>query len=103
MHVITANRLLDGEVVWLAANGQWVETLDGAVVIEAKEELDNRLDQATQSVADRDVVEVDPIVVALEDGAIVPVRLRERIRALGPTVRTDLGKQARLDESRSAA
>ncbi len=30
----------------------------------------------------------------IEDGAIRPVKEREIIRAAGPTVRTDLGKQA---------
>jgi hypothetical protein len=41
------------------------------------------------------VLDVDIIDVELVDGAIVPIRLRERIRAAGPTNRADLGKQAR--------
>jgi hypothetical protein len=36
------------------------------------------------------------------DGRIVPQRLRERIRAAGPTNRVDLGKQARPGESQAA-
>ena len=39
-----------------------------------------------------DVAMVD---IELVDGVIRPTRLRERIRAAGPTVRNDLGKQAR--------
>ena len=35
------------------------------------------------------------IDVQLVDGAIRPTRLREQIRAAGPTNRNDLGKQAR--------
>ena len=44
--------------------------------------------------ADNEVVDVDLIDVEVVDGVIVPVRLRERIRAAGPTIRDDLGKQA---------
>ena len=33
-------------------------------------------------------------IVQVEDGKRIPVTIRERIRSLGPTVRTDLGKQA---------
>jgi hypothetical protein len=32
--------------------------------------------------------------VRLEDGLAVPVKVREAIRAAGPTIRPDLGKQA---------
>jgi len=32
--------------------------------------------------------------VRVQNGAIVPVKIREAIRAAGPTVRRDLGKQA---------
>ena len=41
-------------------------------------------------VVDAELVEVEPC-----GGEIRPVRLRERIRAAGPTNRTDLGKQSR--------
>ena len=30
MKVLTANRLLDGEAVWYAAEKGWIETIDGA-------------------------------------------------------------------------
>ena len=42
-----------------------------------------------------EVVDVDLIDVQLVDGDIRPLRLREQIRASGPTNRNDLGKQAR--------
>jgi len=44
---------------------------------------------------DNTVVDVNLIDVKLVDGAIHPTRLREQIRAAGPTNRGDLGKQAR--------
>ena len=43
------------------------------------------------------IVDVALIDVALEHGAYQPIRLRERIRAAGPTNRLDLGKQAELN------
>ena len=53
--------------------------------------------------ANNEVVDVNLIDIDLVDGAIVPPRLRERIRAAGPTNRTDLGKQARRSPRRPDA
>ena len=52
--------------------------------------------------ANNEVVDVDLIDVELVDGAIRPLRLRERIRAAGPTNRLDLGKQARPATAQAA-
>ena len=49
-----------------------------------------------------EVVDVNLIDVELIDGVPVPIRLRERIRAAGPTNRSDLGKQARPELVRAA-
>lgn len=99
MHIITANRLTDGEVVWLAANGNWVETVEAAETFHDKEALAAGLARAQAAVAARLVVDAYEIAVEQSEGRLVPVRFRERIRALGPTVRTDLGKQARTRQS----
>lgn len=96
MKVVTANRLLDGEVVWQGAGGAWVELLSLAHVLNDKDELDAAMTQAKRSVADREVVEAYAIDVAEEDGSVMPVRLREIIRAAGPTTHPQLGKQARV-------
>ncbi len=95
MKVVTANRLLDGEVVWQGADGIWVELLSLARVLEGKDELTDALALAEKSVAAREVVEVYAIDVAEDEGRVVPVRLREMIRAAGPTTHPQLGKQAR--------
>ena len=94
MKILTANRLTDGEAVWLGPDRSWLETVDGADV--ARDAAgDERLEQLGKDAYARDeVVDVNLIEVELVDGAIRPIRLRERIRAAGPTVRTDLGKQA---------
>ncbi len=91
---VTANRLSDGEVVWLGTNGRWVETVDSALVLSTEEERAAALAQAHQADADNIVLEPYEIDVQAEQGAVIPVRLREQIRAAGPTMRLDLGKQA---------
>lgn len=94
MKVLTANRLVDGEAVWYAADG-WRETLEGAKVATDKDG-EARLEAiGAAAFASNEVLDVAVIDVSLVDGVIVPTRLRERIRAAGPTNRIDLGKQAR--------
>ena len=102
MKVLTANRLVDGEAVWFAADHGWAESIDTADVARdaAAEERLAEIGKAAHR--DNLVVDVDLIDVELVDGRIVPVRLRERIRAAGPTNRPDLGKQARPSVARAA-
>jgi hypothetical protein len=95
MKVLTANRLTDGEAVWFSKDHKWVETIAEAQVSGDKE-TEATLEAAGKAAfAANEVVDVDLIDVDLVDGAIRPLRLRERIRAAGPTNRLDLGKQAR--------
>ncbi|WP_319772747.1 DUF2849 domain-containing protein [Breoghania sp.] len=93
--IVTANRLADGEVVWLGHNEVWVETIESAWLLEDESALEAGEAAATRAVALNRIVDVEVIDVRREGGAIVPVRLRERIRAAGPTFRKDLGKQSR--------
>ncbi len=92
--VFTANRLRDGEVVWLGANGRWVETVDASLPATTQAEQTQLAAIAAQSDADNVIVEPYEIDVSLDAGSVTPVRFRERIRASGPTIRLDLGKQA---------
>ena len=94
MKILTANRLTDGECLWYG-NGVWAETIDGAEIA-ADKEAEARLEAIGKAAfAANLVLDVAIIDVEVVDGAIRPTRLRERIRAAGPTVRNDLGKQAR--------
>lgn len=97
MKVLTANRLADGEVVWLGPDRSWRESIEGAEI--ARDAAgDERLEAfGKAAVAKDEVIDVNLIDVEIADGGIRPVRLRERIRAAGPTVRPDLGKQARSE------
>lgn len=93
MKVLTANRLTDGEAVWYAA-GRWAESIVGADVAADKASEANLEAIGAKAYADNQVVDVNLIDVDIIDGEIKPLRLREVIRAAGPTNRTDLGKQA---------
>lgn len=95
MKVLTANRLTDGEAVWFSSAQDWSPTIVGAEIAGDKA-AEERLAGVGKAAFLADLVlDVDLIDVELVDGAIVPTRLRERIRAAGPTNRLDLGKQAR--------
>lgn len=93
MKVLTANRLIDGEAVWYAASG-WIETIDGADVAADKAHEERLETIGKAAFAANEVLDVDLIDVQLVDGRIAPLRMRERIRAAGPTNHLDHGKQA---------
>lgn len=94
MKILTANRLSDGEAVWYAEDGRWSEKIAGSALA-ADKEAEARLEAIGKAAYENnEVVDVNLIDVELTDDEIVPNRLRERIRAAGPTNRTDLGKQA---------
>lgn len=95
MKILTANRLADGVAVWLTADRSWADTIDDAEIA-ADKAAEEALERAGKVAALRnEVIDVNLIDVTLVGGRIHPLRLRERIRAAGPTNRTDLGKQAR--------
>lgn len=91
--VLTANRLNDGEVVYLAADGAWVERIEGAQVLASKSEGEAALATGVEAERNQLVVHAYLFDVTPAD-ATKPVKMREIIRAAGPTVRRDLGKQA---------
>jgi hypothetical protein len=79
--IVTANRLLDGGVVYRTAERGWSEALeDAAVGDEAVAEA-----ELQRARGDEHVI-CDPyrIDVGLEGGRPVPLSVRERIRAEGP-------------------
>ncbi|WP_269932559.1 DUF2849 domain-containing protein [Aminobacter sp. HY435] len=102
MKILTANRLTDGEAVWFSAAGLWAETIDGADAV-ADKDGEARLEAiGRRAYDDNEVVDVNLIDVNVVGGVIQPLRLREVIRAAGPTNRLDLGKQARSTANAAA-
>jgi len=91
MHVITGNDLKTGLVVYLAAGDGWTAALDEGRVFADEAEAKSVLAQAEKAAA-RHVVAPYLIDVVCEDGALRPARLREHIRAKGPTVPSDFSE-----------
>jgi len=84
--IMTANRLRDGVVVYLGEHQAWTPAIGAS-----KPEHDDDGYQALQTVADTAVadgvvIEAYLIDVEVNGGEIRPARLREAIRATGPTV-----------------
>ena len=84
MRILTANRLADGRVVYLGAGG-W--SRDPAAACRARDDREAALLDAEGRRAAAENRVTDPYLIELADG--VPARRRERIRALGPTVRAN--------------
>ena len=91
---ITANRLLDGFVIYLTAEGGWSEHLADAAVATTKERETELLAIAERVAKAGTVIGPYTFKVDAADGRAVPLGQRETLRTLGPSVRTDLGYQA---------
>jgi sulfite reductase (NADPH) hemoprotein beta-component len=87
--ILTANRLYDGDVVYRTALGEWVADVDAAELIDDAAQLAVAEAAAQADVKASRVLDVVTIPVEVTDGRIVPKRLRERIRAFGPTLKSD--------------
>ncbi|MEX2641962.1 MAG: DUF2849 domain-containing protein [Acetobacterales bacterium] len=100
IQVMTANRLGDGEVVYLAEGGRWSEWLAESQLARDAAAAEALEATAAAAVKARQVVlpYLIPVEVA-EDGGIAALSQRERIRAKGPTVHPAFGKQAREPEA----
>lgn len=96
---VTANRLHDGRVVYLAADGGWSEWLADAAWSDVEDGQAALLARGEEDAAAAVVVEPYLFEVAVEGRAPRAASLREAIRAAGPTVRLDLGKQARFGQA----
>jgi len=92
--VLTANRLDDGQVVYLAAGAAWTHRLAEAHVADDDDTAAALQAAAEQAVARRAVVDPYLFEVDPQGGTPRPLRMREAIRARGPSVRPDLGHQA---------
>ena len=97
--VLTANRLRDGEVIYLAPDQSWTESLQAALATEDAEEQGRMT--ALGEAAVEALALVDPYLmpVARNGSVIDPLSQREIIRAAGPTVRRDLGKQSQKGDA----
>ncbi len=87
--IITAQRLRDGAVVFLGRNKNWVETPDAAYPM-TESDAEAQLAWAKNASVQLEVVDAYAVQLAPSEGEIVPIKVREQIRLVGPTVRPDL-------------
>ncbi len=92
--LVTANRLRDGIAVFLTRSGDWSEIIDDAVL--AQEPQAAAALEARAKEAEKATIVTGSYLIDAErlEGRVRAAHIRERLRALGPTVRLDLGKQA---------
>jgi hypothetical protein len=84
MEILTGNELMSGATVYLDRAGNWVEDLQQARVFVAEEaEARDAAIAATKKTLR--IVSLEIETVTLLGGVIHPDRIRERIRAEGPT------------------
>jgi hypothetical protein len=83
--VLTANRLRDGIVVFFSPDGGWSERIDEARVVEDELSRAEVVAAGERAVAAGLVVGPYLIEALVSGSRITAVRLRERIRATGPT------------------
>ena len=88
--ILTANRLNDGIVVFLNFEGAWVEAIDEALVARTPDEI-MQLEVRGAYDARHNLI-VEPYLVEVQEVGhrVVPVRYRERVRALGPSILADV-------------
>ena len=84
MDILTGNELVSGATVYLSRAGLWVEDLQQARVF-LKEEAEARDTALEASKKTMRINSLEIETVQLRDGTITPDRIRERIRAAGPT------------------
>lgn len=94
-NVVTANALATGKVVFVGADGGWVESLDEARMFEDADAAEAALETAQGDVAKAIIVE--PFVAKagpVRDGRPT-MTLRDTIRAFGPTIDFSAGGKDR--------
>ena len=90
--VITANRLADGIVVFWGQDGSWVEAIGASRLYDDAASVAHGLAETKKGEDDNLVIDVYAIEVADRSGTVTPVRMREAIRATGPTIHPEHGK-----------
>lgn len=92
-HILTANRLSDGIVVFLGADNVWTTDIHNSAL--AQEEMARAaLGQRGVEFETFNTVTGAYLVEAeRKDGRVAPIHIRERIRATGPTVGPEVARE----------
>ncbi|OYW46214.1 MAG: hypothetical protein B7Z36_05370 [Novosphingobium sp. 12-63-9] len=84
MKILTGNDLKTGDVVWWDGNG-WSRQVNDAVDVADQAETVLAVEEAARRVNASYAIDA-----TVQDGEVRPAHIKDRIRALGPTVRLDL-------------
>ena len=84
--IMTANRLLGGEVVYLGENAEWTDKFSAAKTVEDNDGEETLLSEAEKAEANQLIVGAYLIKVARDETGIHTLSVKEGIRAKGPTV-----------------
>jgi hypothetical protein len=84
MNILTGNDLATGDVIWWTGEG-WSIHVDDAVDVGDKGAEIAQAETAARRVNEAYVVDAEK-----DENGVRPANIKERIRALGPTVRLDL-------------
>lgn len=84
MKILTGNDLSSGDVIWWAGDG-WSRQVSEAVDVGDKGDDLARAEEAALRVVGAYVIDA-----TITDDGVRPAHIKDRIRALGPTVRPDL-------------
>jgi hypothetical protein len=100
--ILIASDLRDGETLFLGAEG-WARDHKAAAVARDAQEAQALEARGKGDIAANRVVDVYLADVELDaQGRPTPLHYREKMRVKGPSVRPDLGKQARAAQSGDA-
>lgn len=100
MEILAGNELTSGTAVYLDRHGNWGESLQAARMF-GKDEAEARDGAIAASKATGRIVGIEIEEVEDLNGHLIPKRMRERIRAAGPTTMAWNGKtfgRQHLDE-----
>ncbi|MBX2814165.1 MAG: DUF2849 domain-containing protein [Myxococcales bacterium] len=93
-NIITGWRIRDGAAVYLGADRTWVTDPQKAIRL-GSEKLDEELTWARSPTVELEIV--DPYSMVLTDTGLGGRKIRETIRAVGPTVRPDLQRPSSVN------
>lgn len=85
MKILTGNDLKTGAVIWWDGSG-WSIHVDDAADVGEQGAAIAEVESAARRVVDANVIDGEKSA----DGRVRPAHIKDRIRALGPTVRPDL-------------
>ena len=92
--VLTAYGLLTGQVLWLTEDSAWSPRIRDARVSDSDADMAEMEAAGKAAHAAHEVFDIYRVDIAAEPGPPRPIKMRERIRAIGPTIHPGFGPQA---------